>query len=169
MFSFRSKVGGLVIVSASLGLVLSGCSGSGGGGSSPTPSSPGVSDVVELDFSVAEAEIVDVDLATVVTPSVMDVTDDSFVLVDGGSGSCPNVIDGVSFDEASNVILVSYEQLPEETACTMDFVLKPQVVTLKDSPVTVSSDLWTFEVKNIMGTVTPAPVVEADAGAAEES
>ena len=77
-------------------------------------------------------------------PIVTDLTDKSFVLIQGGSSSCPNVIKELTVNKTNKVTIV-YEEGKTEQVCTMDFVLTATKIEYVD--ITIPTDVVTFETK----------------------
>lgn len=67
-------------------------------------------------------------------PAVAILDEETFVLLQGGSGSCPDVIDEVLYEENDNSILIVIEKRNPNMACTEDFQYNPQKITLLNTP-----------------------------------
>lgn len=102
------------------------------------------SNLIELAWTpgVVENEI---DFGKIGGPMVLNLTESSFTLVDGGSSSCPNVINSVVFNEDENNININYEGFPPGQACTLDYVMTASQVNL-DSFSIPSVDDVTFTI-----------------------
>lgn len=82
------------------------------------------------EYTVRPYNAESIDISTSV-PSVKILSDDTFVLIDGGSSSCKNKIESVNVK--NDVLNIKYVSLAPETVCTMDFVIDPQEVSFSSS------------------------------------
>lgn len=159
------KQGSLLAVSALIGLTLVACSSANEQPETSPMPNPGetINNSESLDFFATETtEDLGLDLMAVTTPSIYNITDNSFTIIDGGSSSCRNVVESVTLSKAENLLTIAYETLPADTACTMDFVIYPQTITLEDTNVLSSQDELTFEVQTITGQTVVAEKISSE-------
>lgn len=101
------------------------------GGGIPEPGTVGPNNELYAKFSVSEAPYGDGILGGEIFPYVTDVHADGFTLVNGGSSSCPNIIETVILDGEFNKIDIIYKKYGDRP-CTDDFRLTASEVFLID-------------------------------------
>lgn len=103
------------------------------------------SDLVKLDTSESSYNS-ELPSEVSLAPAVLEITESSFVLVDGGSSSCPKTIDSVVYDKEEASVNIYYEVLPPETPCTRDFVLKATQINFDNFtlPLADEPNFFTF-------------------------
>ena len=67
--------------------------------------------------------------------AIVSTTPDSFVIMLGGSGSCPPMVDSISYDEVSNSVSIVMFEYPPDTMCTRDYRQYFYEVTLIDDVI----------------------------------
>jgi hypothetical protein len=78
-------------------------------------------------------------------PFIKDITANSFLLIDGASSSCPNIIENILLDK-QNTITIAYKTPNPKVVCTADFRLTATKVTIKDPGYNHKS--LSFQIKN---------------------
>ena len=125
------KIG--VTVGCASVLLIAGCT--------PNTSSNEPDETISYSVSVPTEDFNYMELET--TPSITVIKDSSFVLVDGGSSSCPHEIEDVDLDLETNVLTIEYKKMPDNKICTADFQYAPQEIVLKG--INKTTDLSSFE------------------------
>lgn len=126
---------GITFVAA---LSLTGCSAKE---AVPLPGDVGEQGEIYAGFSVVETPFIGSLNNTTGFPYVKEVSKVGFVLVDGGSSSCPNIIQTVAIYENENRVDVSYAEPDGDVPCTDDFGVKESTVEFNDLALSDSSEI----------------------------
>lgn len=141
------------VISAIVGcttLLLAGCTPN-------NASEPPKPDVSGLTFSTSDISST-TDIAKQKTSfGVKNVTSKSFVILDGGSSSCPNVVQEIILDDENKNLIIKYEILSSGTVCTADFVFRATQVNLDNKIDNLAS--YKFSLITQSGDTETLPVV----------
>jgi hypothetical protein len=96
------------------------------------PAEPEVRNVDSIMVDVVEVERVS-DLGKI--DHIVSTTSGSFVVMFGGSGSCPPMVDDVIFDDVKNRLSIIMFEYPPDTMCTMDYRQYFYEVSLTDDVI----------------------------------
>lgn len=67
--------------------------------------------------------------------SIVSTKSDSFVVMLGGSGSCPPMVENVSYDDESNTVSIVMYEYPPDVMCTRDYRQYFYEVSLTDDVI----------------------------------
>jgi hypothetical protein len=67
-------------------------------------------------------------------PAIAQIKENGFVLLNGASGTCPNVIDTIDMDP-QNLITITYKEPDKDRMCTMDFRLYATEINLVNAKI----------------------------------
>lgn len=96
------------------------------------PAEPEVRNVDSIMVDVVEVERVS-DLGKI--DHIVSITSDSFIVMFGGSGSCPPMVENVSYDGESNTVSIAMYEYPPDMMCTRDYRQYFYEVSLTDDVI----------------------------------
>lgn len=167
------KKGLLATAAVASMLVLTACtSGESKTGNDPNTTLPPASDQIFHNVEFTSEQVKDFRFEDIedVDNSVSDLAENSFTLIHGGSGSCPNIVDTITVDQGSSYVSITFKELPENTPCTADYQLRADRITLTE-PLILDPEQYVYIIQTGDESIflrTPAMIAEEKA-LAEES